>query len=206
MSIERGRDWGEPGPIPSGIAVVSDDAAASDIVTAARRADEPIPPIRLTGGDLARTLGVVPDRGGRPGAPGPAGVRLRVDVGAALLDGRLHWFVAHLVARRSWLRGPILVATNAAFLGRWNIAPRAHPGDGRLDVLEADLPLGDRLAARRRLPSGTHVPHPGIRVRRVDATQVDLGRPVPIHLDGRRRGTARSLSIRVEADALEVWI
>lgn len=206
MSIERGRDWGDLGPIPAGIAIAGDDATAADIVTAARRAGEPIPPIRLTGGDLARTLGVAQDRVDRPGAPDATGVRLRVDVGAVLLDGRLHWFVAHLVARRSWLRGRIVVAANAAFLGRWNIAPRAHPGDGRLDLLEADLPLGDRFEARRRLRSGSHLPHPGITQRRVDAAQVDLGRPMPVRLDGRPCGTARSLSVRVEADALEVWI
>jgi diacylglycerol kinase family enzyme len=123
-----------------------------------------------------------------------------------LIDGRLHWFLAHLVARRSWLRGRVVVAANAAFIGDWNIAPRAHPGDGRLDLLDGDPPLGDRWKARRRLASGTHLPHPDIAVRRVTAAQIDLDRPTPIALDGSRVGTARSLSIRVEPDAVDLWI
>ncbi len=37
---------------------------------------------------------------------------------------------------------------NAQFLGRWDVAPRGHPNDGRLDVLDADLPLDERLQVR----------------------------------------------------------
>ena len=124
-----------------------------------------------------------------------------------------HWWTAgstgswpHLVARRSWWRGRLLVAANASFLGRWNAAPRSHPGDGRLDVFDADPPLTVRLAARRRLPSGTHVPHPQITQRRITASQYDLDRGLDIYLDGVRLGRARTLSLRVEAGALEVWI
>ena len=122
------------------------------------------------------------------------------------MDGRLHWFVAHLVARRSWWRGRLLVAANASFIGRWNAAPRSHPGDGRLDVFDADPPLMVRLAARRRLPSGTHVPHPDITQRRTASAQCEFHPALDIYLDGRRLARARTLSLRVEPEALEVWI
>ena len=72
----------------------------------------------------------------------------------------------------------------------------------RLDVLDGDLPLGQRLLARNRLPAGTHLPHPQITARRVEAIQIDLDRPTPVHLDGERIGEARTLSLRVEPDAL----
>ena len=137
---------------------------------------------------------------------GATGARVEVDVGAALVDGRLHWFVAHLVARRSWWRGRLLVAANASFIGRWNAAPRSHPGDGRLDVFDADPPLTVRLAARRRLTSGTHVPHPRITQRRTAASQYDLDPGLDVYLDGVRLARARTLSLRVEPGALEVWI
>ena len=127
-------------------------------------------------------------------------------MGAALVDGRLHTFVAHLVARRSWWRGRLLVAANASFIGNWNAAPRSHPGDGRLDVFDASPPLPVRLAARRRLPSGNHVPHPDITQRRTAAAQYDLDPALDIYLDGQRLVRARTLSLRVEARALEVWI
>ena len=205
-----GVDWGEAGEIPAGARTAASDAAAGEIVAESRRANRAIPPVVLTGGDLARTLGVetgqLAETSRSVTTQGTAGVRVAVDVGAALVDGRLHWFVAHLVARRSWWRGRLLVAANASFIGRWNAAPRSHPGDGRLDVFDADPPLTVRLAARRRLPSGTHVPHPRITQRRIAASQYDLDPDLDIYLDGVRLDRARTLSLRVEAGALDVWI
>jgi hypothetical protein len=130
---------------------------------------------------------------------------------AFLLDGKLHWFVAHLVARTSpsplsWWKGRLLAAMNAQFRGDWNVAPRSHPNDGRLDVLDATHGLGDRFKARSRLRHGSHVPHPRIRERRVDAVQFDLERPVAVWLDGELVGRARRLSIRVEPDALTCYV
>lgn len=203
MSVRRGEDWGEPGEVPPDAVFAASDLEAAAVVTDARRANREIPPICLLGGDLARTVGAGGDSGRLQAGEG---TRLAVDLGAVLIDGRLRWFVAHLVARRAWLRGRIVVVANAAFLGRWNVAPRAHPGDGRLDLLDADPSLGDRWKARRRLPAGTHLPHPDITSRRVDAAQFDFERPTPVYLDGAGVGAARSLSVRVEPDALEVWI
>ena len=202
MSIERGRDWGERAPVPHDAVLASTDREASLAVTAARRRDEPPPPLVLAGGDLARTLG------GGTSTPdlGAEATHVRLDLGAVLVDGKLHWFLAHLVARHSWWRGRVLVAANAAFLGSWNVAPKAHPGDGRIDLLDGDPSLRTRLQARRRLATGTHVPHPDISMTRREAVQVDFDRPTPIRLDGERIGTARALSIRLEPAAVDVWI
>ena len=201
-----GVDFGASGEIPPDALAAGSDAAAGKIVAEARRANRAIPPVVLTGGDLARTLGLAPARTASSPSLAAIGARFEVDVGAALVDGRLHWFVAHLVARRSWWRGRLLVAANASFIGRWNAAPRSHPGDGRLDVFDADPPLGVRLAARRRLPSGTHVPHPQITQRRVAAAQYELDPDLDVYLDGVRLGRVRTLSLRVEPGALEAWV
>ena len=210
MIGERGPGWGvdfgAAGEIPPDALAAGSDAAAGEIVAEARRAGRAVPPVVLNGGDLARTLGLPPARTASPRSLATTGARFEVDVGAALVDGRLHWFVAHLVARRSWWRGRLLVAANASYVGRWNAAPRSHPGDGRLDVFDADPPLTVRLAARRRLPSGTHVPHPQITQRRVTASQYDLDPALDVYLDGVRLDRARTLSLRVEPGALEVWI
>lgn len=204
MSIARGRDWGEVGPIPDGAVTAATDAEAAAVVAEARRAGAPAPPVVLTGGDLARTLGVI---GPPPDSADPAaGTCVRVDAGAALVDGRLCWFVAHLVARRSWWRGRVLVVANAAFMGPNNVAPRAHPGDGRLDVLDTELRLGARIRAKSRLAAGAHVPHPDIAQRRVAAAQFDLDPALDVHGDGLRLGRAAAVSVRVEPAALEVWL
>ncbi len=199
MTIRKGEPWGQPGPLPRHGVVVATDAEARAIVTAARRANEPIPPLGLLGGDLCRTLG---GSGDEARLRSDDAMQVPVDVGAVLIDGRLHWFVAHLVARRGWWRGRVVAAMNAQFLGPWDVVPRGHPNDGRLDVLDADLSFNERLQVRSRLRAGTHLPHPRIVERHVSALQVDLARPSSIYLDGDDVGAARSLSIRVEPDAL----
>ena len=196
MTVEKGQDWGTSGPLPDDGVVVHSDAEARRVVSEARRENRPVPPLGLLGGDLCRTLG------GR----GALTTRATVDLGAVLVDGRLHWFVAHVVVRRGWLRGPLFGAFNAEWLGDWDVAPRAHPGDGRLEVVEVTMSAGDRWKARRRLPTGTHVPHPGIRITRAEAVQHDVAKGQSVWLDGERLGPARALSIRLEPDALRVVV
>lgn len=198
-----GREWlsqcGKRGRLPEDGLVVASDGELSELLQRHREDRTQIPPVALTGGDLWRTLG------------GPSSVgrwktnnarHLQIDLGAALVDGRFHWFCAHLVVRTSWLYGKIFVAANAAYLGSWNIAPRAHPGDGLLDVLESDLILKQRIGALRRLKSGTHVPHPDISYRRVKAEQVEFLKEMAVYVDGKPIGKARRLSIRSEPESL----
>jgi hypothetical protein len=201
VTIRKGEEWGEAGGLPAGGVVVRSDAEARAVVTAARRAGDVPPPLGLVGGDLCRTLG---GRGDEGRVRSDGGRRLPVDLGSVLVDGRQHWFVAHLVARRSWWRGRVVAAMNAEFVGPWDVAPRAHPNDGVLDVVDvaASMSVSDRFKARGRLPSGAHVPHPAIATSRRQAVQLDLDRPTPVWLDGERIGEARRLSVRVEADAL----
>src|SRR5581483_130431 len=151
MTIEKGQPWGTPGALPAGGVVVRTDAEARAIVTEARRRHEPIPPLGLLGGDLCRTVGGAGDEARIHTADA---VQLPVDLGSVLVDGRLHFFVAHLVARKRWWRGRIYAALNAEYLGRWDVAPRGRPNDGVLDTFEVTMSLGDRLKARSRLPTG----------------------------------------------------
>ena len=198
MPIAKGEPWGEPGALPEDGVVVRSDGEAAAVLRDARRERRPFPALGLLGGDLCRTLG-----GGR--GPELQGVRFTVDLGEVLLDGRLHLFVAHLVARnRLWTRA--FVAMNAQWLGRWNLGPRAHPNDGLLDTYDVRLPTGQLLPVRSRLHHGAHLPHPGIKERRTAAMQVELERPLPVRLDGESVGKARIVSVRVQPDALTVVI
>ena len=203
MTVRRGEDWGCRAPRPANLVEVADDAAGAALVDAARAGGRPAPVLGLRGGDLRRTLG-----GGAPvDHLGEEVGEYPVDVGLVVLDGVERAFLAHLVARRSWWRGEVVAAMNAEHLGAWDVAPRGHPNDGRLDVLHAvDLRLGDRWKAWRRLPSGTHVPHPGIALRPIAAVDLTLRRPLTVWLDGRRAGTTDHLVIRTEPDALTVCI
>lgn len=199
MTIEKGQPWGRTAPLPADGVVVRSDAEARHLVESARRQGRPLPVLGLLGGDLCRTVG---GRGDEARLRSNDAITLPVDLGEALIDGVHHHFVAHLVVRSSWWRGRVIAVMNAQWIGRWDVAPKGHPDDGMLDVLDGDPSLDDRLKARARLRTGTHVPHPAIAVSRVGALQLELDRPTPVWLDGERVGRARRLAIRVEPDAL----
>jgi hypothetical protein len=203
VTIEKGRAWGAPGALGDDGVVVRTDAEARRVVTDARRGGRPVPPLGLLGGDLCRTLG---GRGDEARLRSAGAMTFEVDLGSVLVDGRLQWFVAHLVARRSWWRGRAIAVMNAQWLGEWDLGPRSHPNDGLLDVTDGDLPLGQRPAFRRRVRTGTHLPHPALRTSRTAAASFDLDPPLDVWLDGERVGRARSLAVRVEPDALTVVV
>jgi diacylglycerol kinase family enzyme len=132
-------------------------------------------------------------------------MHLPIDLVRAVLDGHEHWFVAHLVAARgAWFRRRTVIVMNAAFVGDANLGPRAHPGDGLIDVTDGRLGLSDRRSARSRFGSGTHLPHPDLATRRATTFEVELADPTPVHLDGEPVGTFRSISVEVVPDALVV--
>ena len=181
---------------------MSTDADVAAAV-ALQRTEQPGPPIFVAGGDLARTLGA--------GPPDPVQVNeLPIDLAEVRLDGAEFAIpaCAHVVMRSpwwrgGWLRGSIVLVMNAEFLGRWDVAPRGHPNDGRVEVVAAgtELSVRQRLAAWRRLPNATHVPHPAISSRSVKQDRWTFPRPVAVRVDGRAVGRATSVEVDVIADA-----
>ncbi len=193
-----------PGP---GMQHVRSDAELRDLVIENLTRGVPQPVVGLLGGDLMRTLGGSADPARLSGDE--AVPHLPIDiVHVATDDGRETYFVAHLVARKSWWRGPLTAAMNAQFRGRWDVSPRAHPNDGRFDLVEVDgsLDLHQRWLARSRLPLGTQVPHPSISIRQHAETTVDLGRRRNVWVDDRRWGTASTLHLTVHPDAIVVCV
>jgi hypothetical protein len=201
VTVRRGATWGASAPLPAGALTARSDTELARIVEEVRLGADATPAVRLVGGDLWRTLG------GASADPRVVAA-FAIDVGVAAMDGEEHVFVAHAVVRgRSWWFGPVLAVCNAQFVGHWDVAPRAHPGDGRLDVVEvATMPLRQRWLARRRLASGTHVPHPAIAQRRVRAATFTFPRPRQVWLDGVPAGRASELSVTVEPGGLTVCV
>lgn len=203
MPIAPGEEWRTDVPPFDEIVVCRTDAEAREAVVTSRRTGDDPPPLGLIGGDLWRSLGA--PRGGVERLRGDAAQAFPVDVAEVLLDGRIDWFVAHLVNRNRWWAGRTVLAMNTEFLGPWKVAPRAHAGDGLIDVVDARLALRERLQARRRLPSGTHVPHPSIAIRRAAAVQLDLDGATTL-LDGVAVGPVRRLTVRVLDHLLTVVV
>jgi len=191
MTIRPGQDWGTPTDLPPDVVDVITDADAAEQLATDR-------PVRLCGGDVWTSLGARTRQDGVRAFPIDL---LRIDA-----DGRAFVAIAHVVARRSWWRGPVLAVMNVDRLGRWDVAPRAHPNDGRADVVEvaADMGLRARWQAKSRLSSGTHLPHPSLHNRRVTDETWTFDRPRRLWVDGVARGTVRSLRVAVEPDGATV--
>lgn len=208
MTIKPGQGWGRAVPRPPDLVVVHSDAELASAIS-----QEPGSPVGVGGGDLARTLGVTSARAGTLATRQTVNEYL-IDLMEVRLDGAEEPIVAcaHVVARSPWgsghwLRGRILVVMNAEFIGEWDIAPRGHPNDGRVEVVDVDASMSvrDRLAARRRLPTGTYVPHPSIATRSVRTGSWQFERPLAVVVDGRRVDRASRLSIDVRSDAATVY-
>lgn len=202
MTIRRGQTWGEPGRLAPGAPVASSDAELATMVAEAVLAGRPIE-VGLLGGDLCRT---VSGPGDRARLSTDQAQRLPVDIGFVRIDGGdERAFAAHVIVGRLW-HGRVVAAMNAQFHGRYDVAPRSHPNDGRVDVLDGDLSLADRVKAWRRLPTGLHVPHPAIAERRVNELTLSFERGVPVHVDGFGVGLARTVHLRVVPDAVTIVI
>jgi hypothetical protein len=203
VTVRKGEAWGSPGPLPDGAPVAPGDRDLALAAAAVLGAGGATPTFGLTGGDLHRTLGSPP--GERMSTP--EAMRLPVDLVRAVLDGEEHWFVAHLVAARGpWFRHRTVVVMNAAFVGDANLGPRAHPGDGLVDVTDGRLGFSDRRAARARMGAGAHLPHPGLTTRRAARYETELDRPTPVRLDGELVGRFRTIAVEVRPDALVVVV
>lgn len=194
--IRPGEEWARPAPPIEGRPAARTDAELARLVGEGHRI------VLLEGGDLHRTLG------------SPSAARLStgearafdIDLGQLILDGgRPVIFAAHLVAgsARWWSRRTVVVM-NAAFIGDANLGPRAHPGDGLLDITDGRLGWRSRRQARRRWGAGAHLPHPGLSTSRRPRLVVEFDQAVPIWLDGVRRGRGRHLDIEVLPHSLTV--
>lgn len=189
--------------------------------------------VGITGGDLHRSLGSPrhTERELRAGEgmrlPVDLGAVELLDPAPGAADAQApsrggppatHYFCAHLVCialsgiraragrklRRHLFAQHTILVMNVPFMGDDNIAPRAHPNDGALDLIEGRLPRWDRIRALRRLPTGTHVPHPELAQRRVRSAELGTGEPLQVFADGRLLGTASRLRVRCVPDALVV--
>lgn len=203
MTIRKGEPWGEPAEIPAeGLLSPDTDRCASRSLELQRSAGQAFTPIGVQAGDMARTMG-----GGTAGRFNGVLVKAPVDLLHVVADGVEHLALAHVVVRRSWWRGEVVLAMNAQFLGPYDVAPRSHPNDGRVDVLRvaAAMPARARRQARTRARTGTHLPHPQLEMRSTGEWHHRFERPMRLWIDGERLGDVEELRITVLPDALTLY-
>ena len=211
MTIGKGGAWGREVARPADLVIARDDADLANRLAAhlgRPRAAATAAPVAVRSGDLARTLGNVALDGRSTLNELPIDmVTVRLDGVETPVPACAHVVISSPWWRGGWLRGRVVVVMNAEFIGDRDVAPRGHPNDGRVEVFEADARFGvrQRLAARRRARTATHVPHPLITTRSVRAAEWSFESPMVVHVDGVRVGRASGVDVAVVADAAVVY-
>lgn len=208
MTIGKGTSWGAAHVLPHGAPILSSDSAIFHWLNAKPAVGEhgpgPIPSaplvIGLSGGSLWAMLGGGSCVGRVTSADA---IGFPCDVIDVQTDAGRFRFAASLSAHtRTWSR--VVLAMNVQDLGRFRFGHRAHPGDGLVDIYEAELPAQQRFLVAKRARLGAHLPHPGIRERRVEGATLTLARPLRFWLDGVACGRSSSFALKVLPDALTV--
>lgn len=184
---------------PSGTVSCNSDAECAEAVAAGF-------PIIPVAGELAHALGVVRDLTSRD----QQCVILSIDrIVVTATSSRSKTFsfsaISDVTFGNYWL-GEFHVITSTGWTGGREVCPRAHPGDGVLDYLrlEASMSLRQRLKARTRMRSGTHLPHPGLYVSRIES--VLLEGPNLLTVDGVARGRFDAVECFVDAGKAQVVV
>jgi len=206
MTIRRGGDWGRLGTPPEDIPSAKSDREIGE------RLGDGLTTIRLCGGDMFATLGGSTSESLTPSLELPIDV-MQISFKHSRdseLNTRLassHCVLRAINARGGWFRGSAVAVMNAQYLGKWDVAPRGHPNDGRVEVLEVDtrMSVRQRIIARSRMQTGTHLPHPDISVKSVSEF-VWSDSVLTMWIDGAKIGLVQFVEIRVMKDFATLWI
>ena len=198
MTIEKGAAWGAVGVTPHECVVAKDEAATASAV------QHGATHVWLESGDILRALGLTVTTGAlKVGEPCRL---LPCDVLIVQLDDAAPVFAVSSVVIGSW-RKPQMWVTTGGFLGALNVAPRAHVNDGLIDALEfaGTIPLRQLLLMRRRMRHGDHLPHPLLTMHRAAQgkwpTSPHGAKSSAVIIDGKQRGRAAQVTIKVRPDA-----
>jgi len=220
VSVERGAPWGRPASEPATHIVTGDDhdlAAWSGSGALVRFAPS-------HASEFARTLGLdagATDGNGTEVAVDVMNVRLEEGAGEPAVNavvvgtapGSTRWFIRSRTVQVAVDgvevfagRATGVVIASGQYLHGGDVNPRSHPGDGRVEVQVYALAPGARASMRRRLVTGTHVPHPGVTQRAGRDVIVTARSPLPVEIDGVARARTREVTIHVEPGALRLLL
>lgn len=219
--IRHGQPWGRPATDPPDIEIVGDDA---DLAAAMTRHPGVLARFRPSGdSDVARALGLTRDDAGTTevaldvleidGAPDHPRTSAVNAVVVGRPPDRLGWAAgsASITVRidgRPWFAGPAttVVVASGQFLRGADLVPRGHPGDGWAEVQVYALARRERGSMRRRLVTGTHLPHPSIHTLRARRVEIEIARALPLEVDARRRGRVRGLAVTLVPGAIRILL
>ncbi|MEI7971059.1 MAG: hypothetical protein WCI10_00795 [Actinomycetota bacterium] len=205
MPITPGSPWGITSTVPDHAMQIDSDRQLGTFLrdNAAQQIHNQT--FFVQSGDILKVLGVS-KRTGKTN-------RLRVVIDAISVsytdaDGHEHTDVCigSLSIARRFFRGAISVITNSGFWKQREVAPRAHPNDGKLDIFEVS---GAMRRSQRRLmwqktALGTHLPHPLLAYSQGEFFNWS-GSPQRLTIDGQFVAWVTQVSCRIQSDCVQVY-
>lgn len=208
MTIEKGKEWGRQIHTPTEHVEVMSDRELIDNWILNR---EQLFVVR--GGDLFRSLGApLCDMSVATKQLLPVDV-MRVEISFDDTSSGTFYALSNLQIGSWRSRGRFVCVSNCGFVDERNIAPRAHPNDGEVEVMTVSSTIDwkQRFQAWRRTRTGTHLPHPNISMERGNYGSWTRAGNEVLSIDGKPVSRGRgpnwqSVGIYVEPDACYVLV
>ena len=209
MTIRKYSDYGVPVPRPSKLIVLDNDLSIANHFTAHQHLE----PSTVSKGSIAQSLGISrrltqPDSDSNQQMTRVQIDLLQINYKTRVSDDlSLSLIVAGTLAiQQHSVLSTRLILSNSGILQGRDVLPRAHPNDGFVDVLEIDpeISMRQRVTAWRRSFSGSHLPHPRLRVSRA----IDFewsGHPSKMVADGVAYKGVVWLQCTVIPDAMSIY-
>jgi len=209
MTIRKGETWGSPCMPPSGVPVFATERSLGKHL----RDVGSIPEAILKSGNLFTAVGLSDS--------GTSDVQLRVSLDVirviytnGSLDEIVDFALGSIVIGDRFLLGELHVLSNSGYVGSKEVLPKAHPNDGRFDLLvvEKEMKLSQRLQAWRRITTTSHIPHPLISTQQLPSFEWALGgknarsRRIRMAVDGEDVGPVTGARFEIIPDALTVYL
>jgi hypothetical protein len=189
--------WTEYGFIPRDLPIAKTDRELIDYY----KTGETL--IRLEAGNLCRTLG---GRGSAKTSNHDEGTICSVDLGRVICGDLNEYFVSHCVIRNHRLVPKGYMIMNAEWYKECRVAPRAHPSDGRLNMIKSSLDFRQFLFAYQKSRSGDHLPHPNLRMQIIKNHVLSFSSPMLVAVDGVSIGRFSEIDIAIEHLAVKVVV
>lgn len=207
MVIKRGEDWGHRVLHPDDLLVFENDVHANEYLTKQFQSSLPNQSIAILNSNIARSLGM-------NGSDLSVEKMLKtsfdaIEVEISDCDDQISCeiFLGNALIRNSWRRGAITGVFNTSFIAGRDWAPRAHPNDGKLDVILIDeaMSLRQRITAYRLSRSGSHLPHPHLKYLQSQSYVANDPETAILTLDSVEFGAVKRCSFRVIPDAVSIY-
>ncbi len=130
----------------------------------------------------------------------------KIDLGKVTTEQDSYIFASYckILDRRAPWRGKVIV--NSQLIAGRRLAPKAHPGDGSLELIESSLSFRQALLARRKAKLGDHLPHPDLGIKRVQNLKYHFEESKKLVIDNQFIGYHKFIEFEVLPHAITIIV